>query len=66
MDDTKQYPSAPASFPAFPNRLGYRGLTKREYFAAQMMKMSDNSSDQERYARMAVESADALIKELSK
>jgi hypothetical protein len=47
---------------------GEEGLTKREYFAAMAMQGILNSEflDIKRFAKLAVEAADALIAELNK
>lgn len=71
-----------ANEPAFPDSLGvgknnpghsFRGLTKREYFAAKAMEGEMASQEKgsfvanyEELAKQSMEIADALIKELEK
>lgn len=66
--DLKDYIYARNS-PAFPcEQIAQIGLTKREYFAAMAMQglMHDSGITEKIAAEVAVNAADALIKELSK
>ena len=60
-----------ANEPAYPNKQvsSWKGLTKREYFAAMAMQglLADYESEYiEDYSKYAVKLADALIEELNK